>query len=115
MCEQPSQDNVDYEILQTSWHKPGDEQVNDTKPGFHSQMFLPGTAPIEHSFQPHPIDSNIPENSYEGDGYDALDMPGATSKDIRNSIDSLHGSVVLQCGYMRLAFLQNQIILTRRK
>ncbi|KAL3589825.1 hypothetical protein FPOAC2_12006 [Fusarium poae] len=74
-----------------SWHKPGNEQGNAAKPEFHAQTFPPGTAPFADSFQPHPIDSNISENAYEGDGYGALDMPGATSKDIHNSIDSLHG------------------------
>ncbi|RGP74187.1 hypothetical protein FSPOR_1882 [Fusarium sporotrichioides] len=72
-------------------HKPGNEQGNDAKPEFHAQTFPPGTAPIENSFYPHPIDFNIPENTYEENQYGALDMPGATSKDIYNSIDYVHG------------------------
>ncbi|GKU04585.1 hypothetical protein FLAG1_07107 [Fusarium langsethiae] len=72
-------------------HKPGNEQGNDAKPEFHAQTFPPGTAPIENSFYPHPIDFNIPENTYDENQYGALDMPGATSKDIYNSIDYVHG------------------------
>jgi hypothetical protein len=91
-CHSPS-----VSILSNTYqHKPGNEQGNDAAPEFHAQTFPPGTAPTENSFQPHPVDSNIPENQWEEDRDDslempALDMPGATSKDIHNSIDSLHG------------------------
>lgn len=77
-------------------HKPGNEQGNEAVPEYHCQTFPPGTAPTENSFHPRPVESFIVEDGDEEDQSDtlampALDMPGATSKDVHNSIDSLHG------------------------
>ncbi|KAF4501808.1 hypothetical protein FAGAP_1952 [Fusarium agapanthi] len=69
------------------WHKPGNEQGNDAAPEYHAETFPPGTAPAENTFHPKP------ESNYTTETLNmpALDIPGSTSKDIHNSIDSVHG------------------------
>ncbi|KAJ9426074.1 hypothetical protein QL093DRAFT_2004423 [Fusarium oxysporum] len=74
-----------------NWHKPGNEQGNDTVPEYHAETFPPGTAPAENTFHPNP-DSNY---TTEALNMPALDMPGSTSKDVHNSIDNLHGKPLI--------------------
>ncbi|RBQ69337.1 hypothetical protein FVER14953_04357 [Fusarium verticillioides] len=69
------------------WHKPGNEQGNDAAPEYHAETFPPGTAPAENTFYPN-SESNY---TTEALNMPALDMPGSTSKDIYNSIDTVHG------------------------
>jgi len=74
--------------MTTKGHQPGQKVGNDAAPEFHAQTFPPGTAPKEHSFQPNPL-SEIPgqamnDNMIPEYRTGALDMPGATSKEIYN-------------------------------
>ncbi|KAM0342532.1 hypothetical protein ACHAPU_009506 [Fusarium lateritium] len=73
--------------LGNKWHKPGNEQGNDAIPEFHAKTLPPGSAPRENTFYPDASTETNPQDY----GSEALDMPGSTSKDIHNSIDSLHG------------------------
>ncbi|KAG5745667.1 hypothetical protein H9Q70_011637 [Fusarium xylarioides] len=69
------------------WHKPGNEQGNDAIPEYHAQTFPAGTAPPENTFLPNT------EGNYTTEALNmpALDIPGSTSKDIYNSVDTVHG------------------------
>jgi hypothetical protein len=87
---------MEIQRLTCQQHKPGNEQGNDAAPEYHAQTFSPGTAPPENTFQPNPINSDVgqannPDSMHEEGHTAALDMPGATSKDVHNSIDFEHG------------------------
>lgn len=66
---------------QTNPHqsKPGDELSHSTHPSSHAEVHPRGTAPPEHTYQPNPTTSG-PAHA------DALDMPGATSKDLNTGM-----------------------------
>ncbi|KAF5237573.1 hypothetical protein FANTH_10764 [Fusarium anthophilum] len=78
---------VPVKPVKANKHKPGNEQGNDAAPEYHAETFPPGTAPAENTFRPNP------ESNYTTEALNmpALDMPGSKSKDIYNSIDSVHG------------------------
>ncbi|KAK1750313.1 hypothetical protein QBC47DRAFT_124316 [Echria macrotheca] len=67
-------------------HQIGRQVGNDAVPEFHAETYAPGTAPKEHSFRPNP-ESETPGQALNPDmdpstRTGALDMPGATSKDV---------------------------------
>ncbi|KOS19636.1 hypothetical protein ESCO_000048 [Escovopsis weberi] len=83
------------EPLTTKGHKPGIMVGNDRIPEFHAETHPPGSAPPQATFQPNPSPENGPTFTYPdedqsgdfegagaGGGGGALDMPGATSRDV---------------------------------
>ncbi|KAI1765662.1 hypothetical protein GGR53DRAFT_254093 [Hypoxylon sp. FL1150] len=60
-------------------HKPGVKVGNDAVPEFHAEKYPPGTAPREHTFQPHP-EGEIPVQEQVTDPSDTL--TGATSQTV---------------------------------
>ncbi|KAL7948047.1 hypothetical protein V8C42DRAFT_273030 [Trichoderma barbatum] len=78
------------EPMMKGGHQPGIKVGNDRLPESHLETFPPGTAPAESSFRPNttseiPGQANNPEMDPES-RTDPLDFPGATSKDVSNSL-----------------------------
>jgi len=71
-------------------HKPGNEMGNDAVPEFRAEVHPRGTAPPENSFQSSPLSEYPRDPSDPGADLsgrkEALDMPGATSKDVHTGL-----------------------------
>ena len=71
-------------------HKPGNEQGNDAVREFHAEVHPRGDAPPEDTFQPNPIGTSPGQALNAGQDpsgqTEALDMPGATSKDVHTGL-----------------------------
>ncbi|KAL2024248.1 hypothetical protein VTK56DRAFT_9404 [Thermocarpiscus australiensis] len=75
--------------IMTSGHQLGQQVGNEAVPEFRAKTYPPGTAPKEHTYQPNPV-SEVPGQALNPDvdpssRTEALDMPGATSKDVYNA------------------------------
>ncbi|KAH6617401.1 hypothetical protein F5144DRAFT_551862 [Chaetomium tenue] len=73
----------------TSGNQPGHHVRNEAVPAFHAQTYTPGTAPSKDTYEPNPLNT-IPGQALNPEAAPAgrtgaLDMPGATSRDIHSA------------------------------
>ncbi|KAI1127231.1 hypothetical protein F5Y10DRAFT_243177 [Nemania abortiva] len=69
------------EPLEKKGHQPGVLVGNDRIPEFHAQTYPPGTAPREHTFQPHP-EGEYPAQAWGTAPSAGETIGGATSQDV---------------------------------